>query len=405
MKRYLVSIFMLVVSMTAAIAQSSMTDQQIMEYVIEEQQKGTSQSQIVTKLMQRGVTIDQIRSVKDKYERQMNNQGLGVKDITTTGKNTDRLRKNNGNKKQSANVSQYRIKDGNIKEPVKNTYDSNDPEYLLMHKELSSFMPDSTEIYDQMYLEQMMRDKEDKNKRKIFGHDIFNNNNLTFEPNMNIATPQDYRLGPGDAVFIDIYGASQSTIESTVSPDGTVTIEGYGPVSVSGLTVAEANARLRSTLGTRYSSSRITLTVGQTRTITINVMGEVETPGTYTVSAFATVFHALYMAGGINDIGTLRNIKVYRHNRLVSVVDIYDYILNGKLNGNIRLTDNDVIVVGPYDCLVNIAGKVKRPMFYEMKKNESLLAFKVCRRLHRQRIQEIGKGDTQGRAEILDIRC
>ena len=372
MKRYLVSIFMLVVSMTAAIAQSSMTDQQIMEYVIEEQQKGTSQSQIVTKLMQRGVTIDQIRSVKDKYERQMNNQGLGVKDITTTGKNTDRLRKNNGNKKQSANVSQYRIKDGNIKEPVKNTYDSNDPEYLLMHKELSSFMPDSTEIYDQMYLEQMMRDREDKNKRKIFGHDIFNNNNLTFEPNMNIATPQDYRLGPGDAVFIDIYGASQSTIESTVSPDGTVTIEGYGPVSVSGLTVAEANARLRSTLGTRYSSSRITLTVGQTRTITINVMGEVETPGTYTVSAFATVFHALYMAGGINDIGTLRNIKVYRHNRLVSVVDIYDYILNGKLNGNIRLTDNDVIVVGPYDCLVNIAGKVKRPMFYEMKKNESL---------------------------------
>lgn len=372
MKRYLVSIFMLVVSMTAAIAQSSMTDQQIMEYVIEEQQKGTSQSQIVTKLMQRGVTIDQIRSVKDKYERQMNNQGLGVKDITTTGKNTDRLRKNNGNKKQSANVSQYRIKDGNIKEPVKNTYDSNDPEYLLMHKELSSFMPDSTEIYDQMYLEQMMRDREDKNKRKIFGHDIFNNNNLTFEPNMNIATPQDYRLGPGDAVFIDIYGASQGTIESTVSPDGTVTIEGYGPVSVSGLTVAEANARLRSTLGTRYSSSRITLTVGQTRTITINVMGEVETPGTYTVSAFATVFHALYMAGGINDIGTLRNIKVYRHNRLVSVVDIYDYILNGKLNGNIRLTDNDVIVVGPYDCLVNIAGKVKRPMFYEMKKNESL---------------------------------
>lgn len=372
MKRYLVSIFMLVVSMTAAIAQSSMTDQQIMEYVIEEQQKGTSQSQIVTKLMQRGVTIDQIRSVKDKYERQMNNQGLGVKDITTTGKNTDRLRKNNGNKRQSANVSQYRIKDGNIKEPVKNTYDSNDPEYLLMHKELSSFMPDSTEIYDQMYLEQMMRDRENKNKRKIFGHDIFNNNNLTFEPNMNIATPQDYRLGPGDAVFIDIYGASQSTIESTVSPDGTVTIEGYGPVSVSGLTVAEANARLRSTLGTRYSSSRITLTVGQTRTITINVMGEVETPGTYTVSAFATVFHALYMAGGINDIGTLRNIKVYRHNRLVSVVDIYDYILNGKLNGNIRLTDNDVIVVGPYDCLVNIAGKVKRPMFYEMKKNESL---------------------------------
>ena len=189
---------------------------------------------------------------------------------------------------------------------------------------------------------------------------------------MNIATPQNYRLGPGDAVIIDIYGASQKSEQCTVSPDGDVVIEGYGPVAVSGLTVAQANARLRSTLGSRYSSSRIKLTVGQTRTIMVNVMGEVKLPGTYTLSAFATVFHALYMAGGTNDIGTLRNIKVYRNNRLVTVVDIYDYILNGKLTGNVRLADNDVIVVGPYDCLVNISGKVKRPMFYEMKKNESV---------------------------------
>ena len=189
---------------------------------------------------------------------------------------------------------------------------------------------------------------------------------------MNIATPQNYRLGPGDAVIIDIYGASQKTIQDTVSPDGTVTIEGYGPVSISGLTVSQANARLRGTVGSRYSSSKIRLTVGQTKTIMVNVMGEVKAPGTYTLSAFATVFHALYMAGGINDLGTLRNIKVYRNNRLVTVVDIYDYILNGKLTGNVRLADNDVIVVGPYDCLVNITGKVKRPMFYEMKKNESI---------------------------------
>ena len=184
--------------------------------------------------------------------------------------------------------------------------------------------------------------------------------------------PQNYRLGPGDAVIIDIYGASQKTIQSTVSPDGEVTIEGYGPVNVSGLTVAQANARLRNTLGSRYRSSRVKLTVGQTKTIMVNVMGEVKAPGTYTLSAFATVFHALYMAGGTNDLGTLRNIKVYRNNRLVTVVDIYDYILNGKLTGNVRLTDNDVIVVGPYDCLVTITGKVKRPMIYEMKKNESV---------------------------------
>ena len=189
---------------------------------------------------------------------------------------------------------------------------------------------------------------------------------------MNIATPQNYRLGPGDAVIIDIYGASQKTVQSTVSPDGEVTIEGFGPVQVSGLTVAQANARLRSTLGSRYSSSKIKLTVGQTRTIMVNVMGEVKAPGTYTLSAFATVFHALYMAGGTNELGTLRNIKVYRNSKLVSNVDIYDYILNGKLTGNVRLADNDVIVVGPYDCLVNITGKVKRPMYYEMKPNESI---------------------------------
>ena len=189
---------------------------------------------------------------------------------------------------------------------------------------------------------------------------------------MNIATPQNYRLGPGDAVIIDIYGASQKTEQCTVSPDGDVTIEGYGPVQVSGLTVAQANARLRATLGSRYTSSRVRLTVGQTRTIMVNVMGEVRLPGTYTLSAFATVFHALYMAGGTNELGTLRNIKVYRSGRLVTVVDIYDYILNGRLTGNVRLAEGDVIVVGPYDCLVNISGKVKRPMFYEMKKNESV---------------------------------
>ena len=243
-------------------------------------------------------------------------------------------------------------------------YDETNEDWLMMQDELNTFIPDTTAMLEKLLAE--------KRKKKVFGRDIFNNKELTFEPNMNIATPQNYILGPGDAVYIDIYGASQKTIESTISPDGEVTIEGFGPVQVSGLTVAQANARLRSTLGARYSSSKIKLTVGQTRSIMINVMGEVKNPGTYTLPAFATVFHALYMAGGTNDIGTLRNIKVYRNNRLVSVVDIYDYILNGKLTGNVRLADNDVIAVGPYDCLVNITGKVKRPMFYEMKRNESV---------------------------------
>lgn len=371
MRKYIISLLLLAcLTAETVYAQSSMTDTQIMEFVVKEHEAGTSQAQIVTKLMQRGVTIDQIRRVKSKYERQMNGDGLGVKDITTSGKTDDRMRKNNGKKKEDANtVSKYRRTDGT--QDSKAT-DATNPNYLLMQRELSSFMPDSTEIYDREYLEMMAGKNEDKNKRKVFGRDIFNNKDLTFEPSMNIATPQNYRLGPGDAVYIDIYGASQKTIESTVTPDGTVVIEGFGPVSVSGLTVAQANSRLRSTLGARYSSSRINLTVGQTKTIMVNVMGNVNAPGSYTLSAFATVFHALYMAGGINEIGTLRNIKVFRGGRQITAVDIYDYILNGQLTGNIRLAEGDVIIVGEYDCLVNITGKVKRPMFYEMKRTESV---------------------------------
>lgn len=356
---------------TVAAAQSSMTDEQILQFVMKENANGTSQAQIVTKLMQKGVNIDQIRRVKDKYERQAKNKGLGTVTQKDDEESDGRQRKNNSKKKSSSNDDeespQYRLKDTREKKKNRNeevVYDETNEDWLMMQDELNTFIPDTTAMLEKLLAE--------KRKKKVFGRDIFNNKELTFEPNMNIATPQNYILGPGDAVYIDIYGASQKTIESTVSPDGEVTIEGFGPVQVSGLTVAQANARLRSTLGARYSSSKIKLTVGQTRSIMINVMGEVKNPGTYTLPAFATVFHALYMAGGTNDIGTLRNIKVYRNNRLVSVVDIYDYILNGKLTGNVRLADNDVIAVGPYDCLVNITGKVKRPMYYEMKRNESV---------------------------------
>ena len=374
MKKYAILALLLALSVNTVYAQSSsMTDDQVMRYVVKEHDKGTSNAQIVTKLMQQGVDISQIRRVRNKYERQIKQGGISGTSEEVPGKDVSRLRTNNGKtredytiaSKKAENYSNYRV---NAKEDANfaHTYDENDKEYMQFQNEMDYIIPDST-----MMLKRLLAERE-KNRKKVFGRDIFNNKELSFEPNMNIATPQNYRLGPGDAVIIDIYGASQKTIQSTVSPDGEVTIEGYGPVNVSGLTVAQANARLRNTLGSRYRSSRVKLTVGQTKTIMVNVMGEVKAPGTYTLSAFATVFHALYMAGGTNDLGTLRNIKVYRNNRLVTVVDIYDYILNGKLTGNVRLADNDVIVVGPYDCLVTITGKVKRPMIYEMKKNESV---------------------------------
>ena len=377
MKRYIIAVILSVIIPMGLMAQS-MTDEQVMKFVIKEHNAGTSQAQIVTKLMQNGVNIEQIRRVRKKYERATKDEGLGMVSGSTGSKNDTRLRSNKKKKgkssidaddefddeKTSEYNSQYRISAGNKKKNKSYVYDETNEDWMDMRDELDEFVPDTAALLNKLMA--------DKVKRKVFGRNIFNNKKLSFEPNMNIATPQNYRLGPGDAVFIDVYGASQKTIESTVSPDGYVTIEDYGPVQVSGLTVSQAIAMRRSTLGSRYSSSHIKLTVGETRSIMVNVMGEVKAPGTYTLSAFATVFHALYMAGGTNDLGTLRNIKVYRNNRLVSVVDIYDYMLNGKLTGNVRLADNDVIVVGPYDCLVNITGKVKRPMWYEMKKNESV---------------------------------
>lgn len=379
MKKYVIYLFLFIFLPLTAMAQSSMTDQQVMQYIVKEHNSGKSQSEIVTKLMQRGVDISQIRRVRNKYERQMKQGGLGNVSDNTTGKDESRLRTNNGNpreltkrddygKEATQKASQYsnmRLKAERDRK-YKNTYDATDEEFMDYQREMFELVPDTAQMLEQLLAER------DALKKKVFGRDIFNNQELSFEPNMNIATPQSYVLGPGDAVFVDIYGASQKSEQCTVSPEGEITIEGFGPVHVGGLTVNQANRRLRSTLGARYSSSKVKLSVGQTRTIIVNVMGEVKTPGTYTLSAFATVFHALYMAGGTNDIGTLRNIKVYRNNRLITTVDIYDYILNGKLTGNVRLADNDVVVVGPYDCLVNVTGKVKRPMFYEMKPNESI---------------------------------
>lgn len=374
MKRLIVFVMFLSLISTEITAQSSMTDSQVADFVQKEAAKGTSQSQIVTRLMQNGVDISQIRRVRKMYDRQKQNLGLGSDE--QADRTSSRLRTNNGKKteeeaeadkkttaamncKRAATTSQ-RVQGNTTWEKE---YDENDQDFIQMQNELSPLTKQKEEKDD---------DKKEDKGRKVFGRDIFNNKDLTFEPAMNIATPQNYVLGPGDAVSVDVYGASQKTFDCTVSPDGQIVIEGFGPIQVGGLSVAAAKARIRSTLGSRYSSSRISLSLGQTRTISVNVMGEVKVPGTYTLSAFSTVFHALYMAGGTNDLGTLRNIKIYRRNHLISVCDIYDYILNGKMTGNVRLNDGDVITVGPYDCLVNITGKVKRPMYYEMKKNESV---------------------------------
>ena len=360
-----------------AYAQSGMSDTQIMEYIVQQNAKGTSRDKIVKQLIERGVTIEQIRKAKEKYEKQQKGTVPGARNISgAEPDNFTRLRKNNGDKRRNEQTTGRRPQRSDRENPDDPTLSERDRTRLQQartdayNEELDAFLPDSMGYYTNDY-EQFVEDEEE-GKIKVFSRNIFNNKRLTFEPNMNIATPDDYRLGPGDEVYVDVWGASQQRFECTVSPEGVINIENFGPVQVSGLTVAQTNARLRSTLGARYAGSDVRLTVGQTRTITVDVMGEVKTPGTYTLSAFSTVFHALYMAGGTNDIGTLRNIKVFRNGRQITTCDIYDYILNGNMKGNVRLQPGDVVVVGSYECLVQVTGKVKRPMYYEMKSTESV---------------------------------
>ena len=329
-------------------AQAVMSDTQVAQFMQREARSGTSSSQIVIKLMQRGVNMDQIQRVRNQLEEQLRKRDAG------TGTNV-RTIDFDGNNVNATGTDYQEV--------------------------VTAKVGTATEIEDSpVDVEQRVEDdvrassavSEETFGKRIFGHDIFNRRLLSFEPNMNLATPSRYVLGPGDVVVVEIYGASQKSMQLTVSPEGEITVPGYGPIQVSGLSVESANTRIRSTLGSRYSSSNIKMSVNRSRTIMVHVMGEVKAPGTYRLSGYATVFHALYMAGGIADLGTLRNIKVSRGGRVISVVDVYEFILNGRLAGNVSLQDDDVIQVGTYDCIVGITGNVKRPMFYEMRKNETV---------------------------------
>ena len=356
MRRYALALLVFVAGSATVLAQT-MSDEQVIEYILQEQDKGTSQSQIIKQLVSRGVTMEQVNRLKAKYGQ----QAKGV-----VG-NTEILKKVRTRQKLELSTPQQAQRDYMIKSADdKSKQTGKLSQEQMMLEGLDFIMPDTLDLYNEMYAKE--------SSKKIFGHDIFSNKNLSFEPNLNIATPQNYRLGPGDEVIVDVWGASQNSIQETISPDGAIQVDGVGPVYLSGMTVKEANEYLKSELETIYSDpdTQLKLTVGQIRGIQVNVMGEVENPGTYTLSSFATVFHALYQAGGMNEIGTLRSVKVYRNNQLLATLDIYDYILNGKMAEDVRLMDDDVIVVGTYECLVNVAGKVKRPMFYEMKRNESV---------------------------------
>ena len=295
MRKYLLMLFLVCSTM---LVHAQMSDTQVMQQIQREQKTGASQSQIATRLMQKGVTMQQLQRVRSQYES-LN----GGKSSRSSGNNTDVL------------VEDSRLRDNNGAVLVDSAGNA-----LFTQQVKATSATDVT----REKLKKAELDDNTYNGKVVFGRDIFNKKALSFEPNMNIATPTSYVVGPGDKVFVDIYGASQKSEQLQVSPDGTIQVTGYGPIHIAGLSVAQANARIKETLGTRYKSSEVRLTVGQTRTISVNIMGEVVAPGTYTLSAFATVFHALYMAGGVNGIGTLRNIKVFRGGRQVTSPMAYE---------------------------------------------------------------------------------
>lgn len=334
--RKIITLILCFITLSASLFAQSMSDEQVIQYVKQAQMAGKSQNQMAIELRTKGVTPQQVERIKKKYEAAQ----AGTND-----------------RKSAASISRNRTKDNSgVLNPRISNEEEEDEENV---DDIASFFNYQDSV------------------PKIFGRDVFTNKNLTFEPNINIATPTNYMLGPGDQVIIDIWGASQNTFTEKISPDGNINVKNLGPVYLNGLTVNEANAYIQRKFSSIYSgvlggtSSKIKLTLGQIRSIQINIMGEVSVPGTYTLSAFSSVFHALYSAGGVNEIGSLRNVQVMRNGKQVAGLDVYDYILKGKFNDDIRLMDGDVIIVPPYDCLVNISGNVKRPMFYEMKSSES----------------------------------
>ena len=327
-KNFNVFLFILLLGVFSPLMAQNMSDSQVLEYVKEGIRQGKEQKQLASELARKGVTKEQAMRVKQLYEQQNN---VNASNATGTDVNESRLRE----------------------EMKENTSDM-----LEAH-------PSTQDI---------------ARSNQVFGRNIFNTRNLTFEPSVNIATPLNYRLGPGDEVIIDIWGASQNTIRQQISPDGTINIQKIGPVNLNGLTISEANDYLKKTLNKIYNglnntndpTSDIRLTLGSIRTIQINVMGEVVQPGTYSLSSFSTVFHALYRAGGVSDIGSLRNVQLVRNGKNIATIDVYQFIMKGNIQDDIRLQEGDVVIVPAYDVLVKIDGKVKRPMRFEMKKDESL---------------------------------
>ena len=314
-------------------AAAQMTDDAVIEYVKEGMANGKSQNDLLKELMASGVTMEQAQRIKKMVESE--NQGTNL--MIGRVDEMDRRRRN------APGVAQL-------------------PAVEMQEQADSEEVPEG----------------ELNEKKEIFGHNIFSNRRLSFAPSLNIPTPLNYRLGAGDEVIIDVWGSNEATIRQTISPDGFINIPNLGMVTLNGMTIKESEQYLRKKLAQIYpvegedAASDFKLTLGNIRTIQVSVTGEVVVPGTYSISSLSNIYNALYCAGGVNNLGSLRKVQLVRNGKQKAVVDLYDFILNGVLPDGLTLEDGDVINVPLYLSLVNIEGSVKRPMYYEMKDGETV---------------------------------
>lgn len=332
----------------AVYAQSGMTDGQVIEYVQQALQQGKDQQTIAMELLSKGASQEQLLRLKSQYSG-----------AATSGSS-------------SQAGAGGAVQDTGTRARKMTVANATDGEAALEGA-------NTDEMKETMKKRQELK-VSTAGENDVFGRNIFNIDKLTFQPNLNMATPENYRLGPGDEVIVDVWGASQNTMRLEISPDGYVNISNLGPVYLNNMTIKDARQLLKQELGKIYadSANNIQVTLGNIRTIQVNVMGEVRAPGTYALSSLSTVFHALYASGGVSDIGSLRNVQVARGGKTIARLDVYEYIMKGQIQDDIRLQDGDVVIVPTYDELVKITGKVKRPMFYEMKNGESAATLLKC---------------------------
>ena len=385
---------------------AQMSDEQVIEYVKTASAAGKSQDDITKELLLRGVTQEQAERIKARVQSGSVSAGsenaFGEEDGFGRSSGANSRRTQTGSRSQGGNrtgtlrgttfedeyfdnqrnVKPQKKSRRNVKTDKNRDLSSFDLQKEQLEKEKEKEKNKDKEAFTDM-LQSLVPEEEEfeeiPDSLQIFGHDMFAGEELSFEPNENLATPESYQLGPGDQLLIEIFGYSEGSYSKTISPEGTINISQIGQLQLGGLTIKEAKEKLRRALAAKYASvggsnpnSTVSITLRNIRTIQVNVMGEVEMPGTFRLSSFATVFNALYNAGGVKEEGSLRAIKVVRAGEQIATVDVYGYLFDGRSDSDITLKEGDVIIVPPYVNLVLATGNVKRPMFYELAEGESL---------------------------------